>query len=200
MHKYPALSSLSSLARVIGWIAVAVAGIMALIGLVEISSGLNQNNNNPFAVYSGVVLLSTGGSLFILGLILVLIGEVIHVFIDIEANTAETANLLRSHGKAAGGNDIGQMPKETGVASEFRPSPVSATKGIITDLTNINTWKISRNELLTLGSIDTVRRAAAAGFTIEYYPEANVIFTKQGKSSMCYSNADIMKFSQKMAD
>src|SRR5271165_1587747 len=97
MHKYPALSGLSSLARVIGWIAFVVAGIMILVGLVEVSSGLSPNNGDPFAVFRGVALLSGGGSLFVLAVMLILVGEVIKVFIDIEANTSETTSLLRSH-------------------------------------------------------------------------------------------------------
>ena len=127
MHKYPALATISKLATVVGWVAFAVAIIILLIGIVEVlvGSGITQQgsfgnyyNPDPFMVYRGIVLAGAGVSLFIVSIILILIGEVIKVFIDIEANTSETARLLRAD------VDPSIQPAPTSVSQELNRQPI----------------------------------------------------------------------------
>ena len=84
MNKYPVLSGVSVLARIVGWVLLIISGIMCLIGFVQTigsipSAANNPYRSNPLDLYQGVSLLVGGGSMLVLSLILILVGEIISV-------------------------------------------------------------------------------------------------------------------------
>ena len=99
MNKYPVLSGISVLARIVGWVLLIISGIMCLIGLIQTigsiaSAANNPYRSNPLDLYQGVSLLVGGGSMLVLSLILILVGEIIKVFTDMEHGISNTVKLL----------------------------------------------------------------------------------------------------------
>ncbi len=90
MRKYPVLRAVSRILVVIGWIAVAVAVLSFLWGAIDLA----QIMNNGLAAMSGVIKIASSFGVAVAGLVTVAIGEAFRIFIDIEANTAETARSL----------------------------------------------------------------------------------------------------------
>jgi hypothetical protein len=72
------------------------------------------------------------------------------------------------------------------------PTPKQEDRGIVTDFSRIAQWTIANGEVLTIGSMDTVRKAATLGCIVEYYPGQNVILTVDGKQYLCKTNRDLM--------
>lgn len=87
MGKYPALNTISGVVRAAGWVAIAGAVIVFVVGLRQLPK---QN----FESMLGIMAMIQAFSIAVLGLMLVLIGEAVRVFIDIEANTSEAARRL----------------------------------------------------------------------------------------------------------
>ena len=92
MSKYPALSTISGFMAVVGWLVLIAGGLAFLVVLVSILSA----SNNPFAAAIGVSLIFGSAQLGLFGLLLAANGELIKVFIDIEANTARMAGPVPS--------------------------------------------------------------------------------------------------------
>lgn len=91
MGRYPVLQSLSGLARFLGWAGAILGGLTFVIGVIQL---LAAANSNELVAYAGLVEIGSGLSVVIASLVLILLGEVIKVFVDIEANTSETTKLL----------------------------------------------------------------------------------------------------------
>jgi len=120
MSKYPVLRTLAFIARVSGWIAIALGGFVLLLGLFH----GDVSQTNPFGSSSGsqavverivacVVAIVIAG----FGLWLVIIGELIQVFLDIEENTRETALGLRTF-KVEAGNGAALPLQENASSSQ----------------------------------------------------------------------------------
>ena len=106
MHKYPVLSGISAFTRFVGWIALCKAGLMCIVGLIQIAQSLsttaqNPYKSNPLELYGRISLLIGGISLLIFSLILIIVGEVIKVFVDIEHNTSQTVKAIQSLSQVA---------------------------------------------------------------------------------------------------
>jgi hypothetical protein len=100
MRKYPVLRGLSALARLVGWVGLILAGILMLIGVAQFLSSVNstsqyQSGMGYFGVYTSFAAFSLGLGLLIGSIYLIILGEIIEVFVDIEGNTSETVRLLR---------------------------------------------------------------------------------------------------------
>jgi hypothetical protein len=81
LNKYPTLSGIAGFVTFIGWLSVFVGALVVVIGLISLSS-------LPSGVGFMIVLpLAAGGQLVLMGFLLAVAGGVIHVLIDIEANT-----------------------------------------------------------------------------------------------------------------
>jgi len=74
-NKYPALNFVSGLNKVLGWIVVVLGVLMLIVGVISFQG---------IPVGAGVVFL-------VLGVSSVAFGELINVFVDIEANTRRGA-------------------------------------------------------------------------------------------------------------
>jgi hypothetical protein len=101
MRKYPVLRGLSGLARFIGWAGLVLGGVCLIVGLLEVlsanvSAPRYQGDAGILGFYSGLGAFSVGVGLSIASVYLIILGEVINVFVDIEDNTSETVRLLRS--------------------------------------------------------------------------------------------------------
>jgi hypothetical protein len=101
MRKYPVLRGLSGLARFIGWAGLILGGIMVFVGIIIILSAASSMSQYPggmgiFGFYSGFGALSVGVGLSIASIYLIILGEVINVFLDIEGNTSATVHFLKS--------------------------------------------------------------------------------------------------------
>jgi hypothetical protein len=97
MNKYPALSFVSAIVKFVGWLGVIIAVIMLFVGIGIIM----DSRNNSFGAYSGTMSIISSFCIAIGSLMIILVGEGIKVFLDIEKNTSETAKLLlaMSNGK-----------------------------------------------------------------------------------------------------
>jgi hypothetical protein len=125
MYKYPVLRTLALVARVCGWIAIVIAGLLCLLAIFG-SSDVSQNN--PLGSSSGndaivrillvVVALVIAG----FGLWLVILGEMIQVFLDVEENTRDSVTRLRAVEAAIAGTTPGRLPHETPPTSPTCPS------------------------------------------------------------------------------
>ncbi|HVC61782.1 MAG TPA: hypothetical protein VND19_15635 [Acetobacteraceae bacterium] len=92
MGRYPVLQSLSGLARFLGWVGVILGGLTVVVGVIQLLASVNSNE---LVAYAGLVEIGSGLSFIIASLMLILLGEVIKVFVDIEGNTSETTRLLK---------------------------------------------------------------------------------------------------------
>lgn len=102
MDKYPALQTAARLARIIGWLGLFIAGLLFLYGLYQLVTGLSATDTQTADQATSILGLVAGGlkvwaalSLAFVSLILVLVGESVQVFIDIEANTRLSCERLR---------------------------------------------------------------------------------------------------------
>jgi hypothetical protein len=172
MNRYPVLWTLSTLARVVGWVAFVLAAIMVIWGLAEVLTGASGGQarygapSDPFAVYTGIGLLSAGGSLFIFSIMLIIVGEVVKVIIDIEANTAETRRLL-SNTSVVKAEVVGTAPENLASTTQAS-SPPSAM--------------LTVEEVLEL--------AARKGYTAQRRGYTR-IFTKDGKNTTINTPAEM---------
>ncbi|MGH7084865.1 MAG: hypothetical protein ACREFN_07720, partial [Acetobacteraceae bacterium] len=89
MEKYPVLRGISGFVRFVGWGALIVSGVLCLVGFINVISG------STYQALLSIIIIGSGLSLGLFSLIVILIGEIFQVFIDIEHNTYETANLIR---------------------------------------------------------------------------------------------------------
>ncbi|HTU54356.1 MAG TPA: hypothetical protein VMF62_10325 [Acetobacteraceae bacterium] len=89
-RRYFVLRAFSLILRILGWIGVIVGLILFVVGLVELLRSSSDVGNMLIARD----VLGGGIGLVITGLILVLYGELIEVFFDIEANTRRTAEAI----------------------------------------------------------------------------------------------------------
>src|SRR5690242_19070666 len=90
MSKYPVLGTLASIARALGWIAIILGGIVLLVSL----SGLSSASSSPSGFMGGILGFVVAIVIAGFGLSLVIVGELIQVFLDIEENTRETVKAL----------------------------------------------------------------------------------------------------------
>ncbi len=101
MTKYPALQAVSVILRVLGWIGAVVSGMILVIGLFSLVAAPTDNDGSMGgnALTGSLSLLAVAGAFSCLAVsfMLVVFGEVIKVFVDIERNTCEAAQLLRSY-------------------------------------------------------------------------------------------------------
>jgi len=89
-RRYLVLRAFSLILRVVGWIAV-------IIGIVSFGWGLYEllrPATETMAIVAARDAVGGGVGTVLFGLILVLYGEVIEVFFDIEANTRRTAEVV----------------------------------------------------------------------------------------------------------
>ena len=89
MQKYPMLRGLAGVAKFGGWIGIIGSVVMAIAG------GAKMSNNvvGPEAI-AGVLMLGCAAIIFALCAIMVVVGEVVQVFIDTEANTSRAIGFL----------------------------------------------------------------------------------------------------------
>ena len=88
MEKYPALRTASGAAILFGWAGIIAAVLLFIWGIIDISSTAGQyGGGNPFYAIFGAIKIGNALALGLMGVLLVLAGEVAKVFIDIERNT-----------------------------------------------------------------------------------------------------------------
>lgn len=89
-RRYVVLRTFSAVLRIMGWIAVVLGLIIIAVGLFDALE--------PSAHMMGAMMgwrVSGGGvGIVVTGLLLVLYGELLEVFADIEVNTRHTAELI----------------------------------------------------------------------------------------------------------
>jgi hypothetical protein len=83
-EKYPVLAGVAVLARVAGWIVLGIAGFIFLSGLFGLMGSYNP-------IDQGRSMLSVVSAIGIIpfAVMLILVGEAVKVFVDIEHNTAQ---------------------------------------------------------------------------------------------------------------
>jgi hypothetical protein len=79
---------------VLGWIVLGIAGLLILVGLVTI------NDNGSFLGRSVYGLISLGALSILIGIILLIWGQIITCFVSIEANTRATNEILEKRLKS----------------------------------------------------------------------------------------------------
>ena len=88
MHeKYPVLSGVSGLARIVGWVFLLIGGLIVLFGIVRLLTDQNQLYQGALS-FQALSIIGTGVSQVFFSLLLIIIGGAVKVFIDIEHNTS----------------------------------------------------------------------------------------------------------------
>jgi hypothetical protein len=207
MRKYPVLSGIKMLLLVIGWIALCLSVPTCLIGVVQVVDSISSAARNPYEtnaleLYTRLSILFAGIGLLSGSLVVIVTGEVIKVFIDLESNTSEASRLLRDLTKAMtvpGGlssgiqNDSsvgGKVPEPTLTAAAIEEKvPVER----VDDLKNIDDWFLSNDEKLTGASVAIARQAASNKCKLEYTEGSHIVFSYGLSKIICRNNEDIKK-------
>ena len=89
MNKYTALRFISALLKFFGWCVFVLGAITFVIGFVSLAGMSHESDaiSLGFSGAGGIMGVTIGVSVMIFGLISVAFGEIIRVFMDIEANT-----------------------------------------------------------------------------------------------------------------
>jgi hypothetical protein len=174
MVNYPVLSGLSASARIIGWIMLIIAGLMCLTGGGQLATSMksavhNPYGTNPFDLYRSISLLAGGASLLIVSLLLIIVGEVIKVFTDIEKNTSQTVKHLAELIRKA------NMPPA--LQAQTSPSPSAA-----------RTPAVSQE---VQGTIDLAKQS---GYAVNVRPDRRITFSKNGSETHCYGTDELQRF------
>lgn len=95
-NNYKTIRGLSQLFKIVAWISVGIAGIFGLLALGSSNSG--YNGPGPEFYFSLIMVFQ----FLMVGALMALFSEGINVFLDIEANSRQTAKtlerILRSQG------------------------------------------------------------------------------------------------------
>ena len=100
--------------------------------------------------------------------------------------------------------NVRKSSKSSDAQSSDRAAPTDAppspapSQGIMRDLSSVAGWVLARGDKVTTTSIDIIRRAKEAGYTIEYYTNTRVIFSKGKKQIFCDTNKEIEKFASSL--
>ncbi|HVB18159.1 MAG TPA: hypothetical protein VNF04_16610 [Stellaceae bacterium] len=86
MEKYPALRTVAGFLKVVGWLSFGLGVVCVFIGILIILG----NSTDSFPTVRGFGLMMSGAILGLFGLMVAANGELIGVFIDIEANTRKS--------------------------------------------------------------------------------------------------------------
>ena len=176
MGKYPVLQGLSGLARVVGWLAICIAGILVIYGLVKLS----EYKNDPIGAFTGILNIGSGLGIAMVALIVILVGETIKVFVDIEGNTSEAVRILRDAQKAevALANDR--------IVTGAKPSVVVASAR-----RSDGSLPVAREQM---SADDIIAEAQAAGYTVTTRSDGKITLRKEGMESYCYGLEDLRRF------
>ena len=114
-------------------------------------------------------------------------------------NTARLVTLLERD--ALRNDDNSDSTLETPAIVEPMQAQASAKqeRGHVTDFSNAETWRISRDELVTPASVHIIRRAVAAGWEVEYWPDSNIMFVRGKAAISCERNRNIERFSLRLS-
>ena len=176
MGKYPVLQGLSGLARFVGWLAICVAGILVIYGLVKLS----EYKNDPRDAFTGILNIGSGLGIAMLALMVILVGEAIKVFVDIEGNTSEAVRILRDLQKA----EVGLVTDR--VVASAKPSVMVASAP-----RSDNSPPVAREQM---SADDIIADAQAAGYTVTTRNDGKITFRKEGVESYCYGLEDLQSF------
>jgi hypothetical protein len=122
MDKYPILRMVSTLVRIVGWVFLIISAILFFVGLA------NLGGNSILGTVGGILAIVNSLSLALFSLILIVIGEAVQVFIDIEKNTSMTAVLIWGFSHENSGN-IGNPETLNTVSPNVFPKPFQSLSG-----------------------------------------------------------------------
>jgi vacuolar-type H+-ATPase subunit I/STV1 len=89
-RRYLVLRAFSPILRILGWILVVAGLVVFCVGLFS----LVRPSSAMMDVVAGRNMLAGGIGTVVAGLVFVLYGEIIEVFVDIESNTRRTAEMM----------------------------------------------------------------------------------------------------------
>jgi zinc-ribbon domain len=97
----------------LGWIAIAIGALLFLLSLLSVL-GVTSSDQLAQAQSALVVVLAFAAAIFIVvfGLSLVIFGELIQVFLDIEENTRDSVTKLRALQTEIAGNTSARLPHD----------------------------------------------------------------------------------------
>jgi len=130
------------------------------------------------------------------GLLVAGAGNMIKVFLDIEANTAESVNQLRS---LKGNSPVVERlaPESSFGASttgESTRSLLRRAQNQAADLSVMDLWKTGEGATLSPEAMDVVKKAIDLGYTIEREDGKEIRFiSKGGSTSYCRFNYEIIR-------
>lgn len=116
MYKYPVLRTLAFIARVFGWIAIAIGALyflLCLLSVLGIFSAPGQPESQGQSALTAILQFAAALFIGAFGLWLVILGEMIQVFLDIEENTRDSVTKLRAVEAAIAGNASARLPRDT---------------------------------------------------------------------------------------
>jgi hypothetical protein len=192
MNKYPVLSGMSMIARVVGWIALCLAGLMCLIGLIfmpgfSIAAARTSYASNPFDLYLGICLLTGGGILLVMSLILLMTGEIVRVVIDAQHRLFESARVALQ--------SVHPNPAQTAAASVQRDRQ-EAQLSISRNAPIQNTIWAQPEDFPALKVVQgIISLARKLGYTVRAR-DTCVVFSKDGRVEPCYNVAHIRRFAR----
>ena len=120
MGRYPALRFIRIALRTSGWIVFAVGGMLLALSISALASG---GATGP-AQMGGALGIAASGILVVSGLITAALGELIGVFVDIEANTRQRAPVVS--GPDSGYADTVETEQESFGPNAFAEDDVEA--------------------------------------------------------------------------
>ncbi len=99
--RYGVLRVIGMVLRITGWFAMFIIVLVSFLLAVLMAAGATLTPGSTVGILSGATgafIIFIGGLIYalIVGIPLIAIGELVFVFIDIEKNTRDTVNLLRS--------------------------------------------------------------------------------------------------------
>lgn len=184
MDKYPILRMVSTLVRIVGWVFLIISAILFFVGLA------NLGGNSILGTVGGILAIVNSLSLALFSLILIVIGEAVQVFIDIEKNTSMTAVLIRGFSHENSGN-IGNPEALNTVSPNVFPKPFQSLSG--TTLT-LGSELIDVPYPLDAESEEILKSAVRNNYSVR--SQANTISLHRYGALMkvCRNNSDIHAF------
>ena len=165
--------------------------VMGIIGMT-IGGGIIGHNfatiiafQDPYGQRDGIIGLGTVIGIVVGFSIAATVAAVLFVLSELLASASSIERLLND--KLDGiARKRGQGNQPRVGAQPVSPEP-RTERGLITDFSNIKVWQIRHGEVLTESSIQTVLKASAAGWAVEYWPDSNLMFLR-GRTSISAEN------------
>lgn len=198
MQKYPSLSGIAAVARVVGWIVLVISSLMCLVGLARIMEAAGNRNSNPFDAMGGVGLLTGGGSLLSLSIILIIIGGVVQVLIDIEHNTSVSASAALTPSKLASSSPVhprAAIVTQTSPATSGQDKPLTWGPTSSTSQTSDSRPPDRPEDFPGAQEVqDMIELAKSHGYQVDVRTDKITFKKEGGGESYCYTVPDVRRF------